>query len=517
MILSWLIKRRLVKMEDDLRILYISDSINEETKILKRLRKSGFKPEILVVTDVASLLESLHQVWDIILCKFELEFLSWADAIRIVRDRDDECPLLVLASSTDDEKAAQALSAGAQDFITMNALSKLVPIIRRELEDTDARRKRREAELALAESEKRYRLLIESIDDTFYVLDEDGRIFDIFTHQSKFGMKDVNTFSHISHIVPGDIANICVESVKLVKSTGESRTTEFCLGKALDRRWYSARFTQHENQEHVVMILSDITRLKDTERNLRSASLAAQLYLDLLGHDVRNHLQAITIGADLLHQVNDEDTRSHLCTQIISSVNQCVELIRHVQRTRDLFTTPLILRNLISAISYEISRIREGHDCKIVTDFSSLEYVYIFADSYLEILISHLLENAVFHNPSEDSTVWCSIKKYKDSAELIVADNGPGLPDSIKESLFDPKKRHVGIGLHQVKQIAEKYEARIYITDRIKDEYQNGLKIRVWFPLPPISELESALGDKQIDNPCHDSSKYERSRSDTQS
>lgn len=78
---------------------------------------------------------------------------------------------------------------------------------------------------------------------------------------------------------------------------------------------------------------------------------------------------------------------------------------------------------------------------------------FVLADRFrLEQVIVNLIQNALealegVANPS----VTLSVKSVGDEVELVVADNGPGLPDAIREQLFTPfvtsKANGLGLGL----------------------------------------------------------------------
>ena len=88
-------------------------------------------------------------------------------------------------------------------------------------------------------------------------------------------------------------------------------------------------------------ILIDTTERRKAEREIRSAKDRAMLYLDLLGHDVRNQLQVIMNSAALLRNAIDDDTRDSLLRIIEGAVSRCSHLIEEVTSTEHLMSVPL--------------------------------------------------------------------------------------------------------------------------------------------------------------------------------
>ena len=64
---------------------------------------------------------------------------------------------------------------------------------------------------------------------------------------------------------------------------------------------------------------------------------------------------------------------------------------------------------------------------------------------------------------------------------VAISDNGPGISDTMKASLFDMSRRFGGIGLHQAKQIIEKYGGRIEVHDRVPSAFSKGAEFRLFF------------------------------------
>ncbi len=102
-------------------------------------------------------------------------------------------------------------------------------------------------------------------------------------------------------------------------------------------------------------------------------------------------------------------------------------------------------------------------------------------------LLENLLENAVIHNNKSPRRVWVTLRKAKGGYEVSIADNGSGVSDKKKESLFDPERRFGGVGIHQALRIAQKYDGHISVDDRIADDSSQGAKFQLWLPMSDAS------------------------------
>jgi signal transduction histidine kinase len=89
-------------------------------------------------------------------------------------------------------------------------------------------------------------------------------------------------------------------------------------------------------------------------------------------------------------------------------------------------------------------------------------------------IFDNLLSNAGRYTPY-GSTVWVRVRPVADGAELIVEDDGPGVPAEHHDTLFDPFRQGpqtvahapgVGVGLALVQRFAELHGGRAWVTDR---------------------------------------------------
>lgn len=167
-----------------LRILIIDDSQADVELILHALRKGGiFTHSKRVSTAVDMQREIDGSAWDLILCDCHMPLFSAEAALQIMQEKGEDIPFIILSGAIGEEEAVSLLKAGAQDFVGKDNLSRLIPAIERELREAGERklgRRRQEdlrkAEVALRQSEAKYRRLHESMMDAFVIVDMNGYI-----------------------------------------------------------------------------------------------------------------------------------------------------------------------------------------------------------------------------------------------------------------------------------------------------------------------------------------------------
>lgn len=160
---------------DLLRILLLDDSEDDAERLLAAVRHGGFDPTFKRVSSPEALRAEIEgNSWDLVMVDHSLPGFNAVDAAEVVRSLAPTLPLVALADSIEEESAVAVMNAGATDYILRRNLARLVPIIRRELRDTETCRARNAAEAALRESEERFRCLSVSSPVGIFLADTNG-------------------------------------------------------------------------------------------------------------------------------------------------------------------------------------------------------------------------------------------------------------------------------------------------------------------------------------------------------
>ncbi|MEE4114828.1 MAG: HAMP domain-containing sensor histidine kinase [Marinilabiliaceae bacterium] len=99
-----------------------------------------------------------------------------------------------------------------------------------------------------------------------------------------------------------------------------------------------------------------------------------------------------------------------------------------------------------------------GQDLKLYADKFQLEQVVVnIVTNAIEALSGHT-----------EGRIKLSARSYPDATDIIIEDNGPGIPGKVRDKIFIPffstKKKGSGIGLSLSKQILTNHNARISIS-----------------------------------------------------
>lgn len=129
-----------------IRLLILED-VPEDAELEQRiLTRAGIAFEAFRVGDRAAFLRALETFKpDLIIADYNLPDIDGLTAIRLVRERDPELPILLVTGALDDEAAAEIVKAGAYDYLRKDRMSRLPLAVEHALANAETTKARQAA------------------------------------------------------------------------------------------------------------------------------------------------------------------------------------------------------------------------------------------------------------------------------------------------------------------------------------------------------------------------------------
>lgn len=143
-----------------LRVLIVEDNVDDADLLLRQLKKAEFEVEYKRVETAAEVRAALKEDWDVILSDYGMRDFNGLAALEIVQESGVDIPFIIVSGSIGEETAASLMRHGVNDYLMKDNMNRLVPAIQREMHEAENRREKREAEMALLQSEQRLKLAL---------------------------------------------------------------------------------------------------------------------------------------------------------------------------------------------------------------------------------------------------------------------------------------------------------------------------------------------------------------------
>jgi signal transduction histidine kinase len=216
------------------------------------------------------------------------------------------------------------------------------------------------------------------------------------------------------------------------------------------------------------------TGLQETHRQLLDAERLATIgrMASSISHDLRHSLATVMANAEFLSENNrSKGEREELYHEVLTAVAQMTELIDSLlefSRTREsLRPTYGDLEDVVERSIQTVHANPEFHGVRI-TSHASGQTDGWFDSRKLERVFQNLLVNACEAVSPNSGEVAVRLQSHNGTIEARVADNGHGVPDLVREKLFEPfvshgKENGTGLGLTIVQKIVQDHGGDVIV------------------------------------------------------
>jgi PAS domain S-box-containing protein len=508
-------------IERKVRILVLEDNPQDSELIMRELKKSICNIDFKFARDKNAFHDALDNFApDIILTDYTVPGFNGVAAMYLARQHFPDIPTIVVSGTIGEELAVEVLKSGANDYILKSRLNRLGPVTNRALQEAKQVAERRKAEEDLARSEQRWAITLSSIGDSVIATDVDGNITFMNNIAEKLTgwsldealQKPLQTVFHIINeatrqqvenpvvkvLKNGCVVGLANHSILINKNgleipiddTGSPITDQsgkvagvvLVFHDITERKKIEQELDQH--RKHLERLVEEKTKqLKDAERLAVIGATAG-----MVGHDIRNPLQAITSDVYLakleLASCPDCEGKKNAQESLEGIENNVIYISKIVADLQDYARPikPVIRETDIENVCNEVLTKTKLPDAIEVSCKVEDKAKLVMGDPELLMrAVSNLVTNAV---QAMSYGGKLAVRAYKDDDDVVVEvqDTGVGIPEEVKPNLFTPlfttKSKGQGFGLAVVKRMVEMMDG----TVTFESEEGKGTKFIIRLP-----------------------------------
>jgi two-component system sensor histidine kinase ChvG len=223
--------------------------------------------------------------------------------------------------------------------------------------------------------------------------------------------------------------------------------------------------------------------LRDMTDALYNRIEAIESFAADVAHELKNPLTSLRSAVETLPLARTDESRSRLLSviqhdvkrldRLISDISDASRLDAEMQRHE---AEPVDVAKLLTTV---VGVTNERHDDGVTVSLNfeggrPSAFMVLGNDSRLGQVVNNLIDNARSFSPS-GGTVRVTCRRLSSEIEIIVDDDGPGVPEEAKERIFErfythrphqPFGQNSGLGLSISKHIIEAHGGRIRVENR---------------------------------------------------
>ncbi len=283
----------------------------------------------------------------------------------------------------------------------------------------------------------------------------------------------------------------------------------FFLAAMVVNRFVVENRRQMKRYQELAETLAETNRRLEQaqEEARRSERLAALGQMSAgLAHEIRNPLGVIKGSAEILHQklADSNPLATELADYISSETNRLSALVsRFLDFARPLHVD-LVPQEITPVVEHalqfvSLARKEEHSRVRVEKHFETNLPRVPLDEALCEQAFVNLIQNAYDAMANSEGILRLSAATAKseehDGVEVRIEDTGPGVPEELREQIFNPfvttKKSGVGLGLSIVSRIIDGHHGTIRVESGRQNEH-HGASFVLFFPSPTEAGTDAA-------------------------
>jgi two-component system, cell cycle sensor histidine kinase and response regulator CckA len=504
-------------MKTPLIVLFVEDSEDDAELARIELENAGFELDWHRVETEETFAAALHQrPWQVIISDYQMPTFDGLRAFALYRKSGLDVPFIFVSGALGEERAVEAMRAGARDYIMKGNLARLGVTVHRELQQAENRRKQKAAEESAQREQRCLAMAMEAtgagIAEFAVPLQADTYITGRWRDFLGYETEDIPGHDRLQswmrdRIHPDDYEG-ARSAVAAFHDGGGGRFDAELRMRHKNGEWVEvacmARAIERDKvgrATRVVLAVLDLTDRKKLESQMRQAQKmeAVGRLAGGVAHDFNNILTVILGYADLLRGEVQASSKESI-EQIQLAAKRAVELTKQLlafSRRQIIAPKTLNLNAVVAEMSAMIKRLI-GEDVE-VQNAASKSLWNVNADSgQVEQVLMNLAVNARDAMPKggkltiETSNVeldeeycrrWSDVEPG-DYVMLGVSDTGTGMDERTRAQIFEPffttkpQGKGTGLGLATVYGIVKQNGGHIAVYS----ELGKGTTFKVYWP-----------------------------------
>lgn len=479
-----------------IHILFVEDTIHDMELAIRELKRENLDfVSKRVETEKDLILELTYFKPELIISDYSMPNFDGMMALNIVNRTNPEIPVIIFTGSINEETAVKCMKAGAVDYVLKEKIKRLPFAVKEALEKKKIIKEKHETELALKESDTKFKEFAEQLTDVIFISDYNGIITYISPSSEKvFGFHPNEMIDKVFTIFISDIQKeIALKSFNSLISTGIPTQNLILIMKRKDGSEFyselnSSLIIKDQQINGTIGVIRDITERKQWETELLDSKEKAELsnklkdaFIANMSHEIRTPLNGILGMTSLIEEaflkystpVEERffQTIQQSSKRLLRSIDMIINLSRIQIGEFPILQKNIDLNLIISNLLMEYKDIAEKKSLNLIFE-NSYENTIVYFDEYCIILsLSNLIDNAMkFTNSGE---VIIKLYKENEKVKIDVSDTGIGMSPSYISEIFKPYSQEetgysrsyegMGLGLSLTKKILEINNASISV------------------------------------------------------